>query len=193
MEKPIIFSTEIVQAILDNRKTMTRRVIKKDVSNRFDIDVDGSVVAYIDQATGDSYNLIDIAPYQVGDTLWVREAFCEIPYKYEHILIENGHITVPKIAYKVDSKIDYTGIWKPPIHMPKGLARIWLKITNVRIERLRDITFDDCISEGMLNYGIYVNIYAAFHDFWDKLNAKHGYGWDKNPWVWVIEFERVRR
>lgn len=91
--------------------------------------------------------------------------------------------------------------WKPSIYMPKAAARIWLEITNVRVERLQDITEKDAKAEGIKLSGSALRCALGngphFRDWftlvWDELNAKRGFGWDVNPWVWVIEFRRVER
>lgn len=199
--KPIIFSTEMVQAILDGRKTMTRRVVKFPEGTTGRLCRSGAR-DYLFYPSG-----IKNARYKVGDVLWVRETFCAIPYELEHIPIEGGHITTHKIAYKADSNVDYTGIWIPPIHMPKAVARIFLRVTaNSRFERLHDITEKDAIAEGMTRILRSQLGYAAeeseetfnhyqdrntFKILWDKLNKKRGYGWETNPWVEVIEFKRI--
>ena len=194
--KPILFSTEMVRAILDGRKTMTRRVIKdKDITNNFDIDVDGSVYAYIDQETGDSYPPTAIAKYQVGDILWVRETWSkdengEYVYRANYGTTEDD--SFPPSMFK----------WKPSIHMPREAARIFLRVTNVRVERLQEITPKDAWEEGCRigNFFPWEKHIPElqqqcrdilFKSLWDGLNAKRGYGWDINPWVWVYEFERA--
>jgi hypothetical protein len=203
--KPIIFSTPMVQAILDGRKTMTRRVIKdKDITNNFDIDIDGSVYAYIDQETGDSYTPTAIAKYQVGDILWVRETWSkdengEYVYRANYGTTEDD--SFPPSMFK----------WKPSIHMPREAARIFLKVTNVRVERLQDITPEQSKNEGVdLNSGTPfpkstardchgakegLSMYQSkFVILWDSTIKKQDldkYSWEANPWVWVYEFERV--
>jgi hypothetical protein len=186
----------MVQAILDDRKTQTRRVIKdKDIINRFDIDVDGKPIAYIDQETGDSYPPTAIAKYQVGDILWVRETWGkdengEYVYRTNYGTTEDD--SFPPSMFK----------WKPSIHMPREAARIFLKVTNVRVERLQEITPKDAWEEGCRigNFFPWEKHIPElqqqcrdilFKSLWDGLNAKRGYGWDINPWVWVYEFERV--
>ena len=201
--KPIIFSTPMVQAILADRKTQTRRVIKdKDITNNFDIDVDGSVYAYIDQATGDSFPPTAIARYQIGDILWVRETWGkdengEYVYRTNYGTTEDD--SFPPSIFK----------WRPSIHMPREAARIFLKVTNVRVERLQDISEEDARAEGIswLDEACYSNngwtptLYdpdsggsPVFRDgftaLWDSINAKRGYDWETNPWVWVYEFEK---
>lgn len=204
-EKPILFSTEMVRAILDGRKTQTSRVITLDLGLA-DADKNDKNYLMIPDKDGDYYPAIHFCRYQVGDILWVRETFCEVPYEYNHIPIKGGHITIPKFAYRADSKIDYTGIWKPSIHMPREAARIFLRVTDVRVERLQDIMAEDVIAEGIdlsckhNNYvcSAYPCVFKEtnackdkFAELWNSLNAKRGFGWDTNPWVWVIQFERV--
>ncbi len=125
----------------------------------------------------------------------------EVPYEYNHIPIKGGHITTPKYAYKADSKRDYTGIWKPSIHMPKEAARIWLEVTNVRVERVQEITAHECILEGISSEDVLYNTPVSgdfaqytinqFKNLWNSINAKRGYGWETNPWVWVVSFKRL--
>lgn len=187
--KPIIFSTPMVQAILDGRKTMTRRVIKdKDITNNFDIDVDGSVYAYIDQATGDSFPPTAIAKYQVGDILWVRETWSkdengEYVYRANYGTTEDD--SFPPSMFR----------WKPSIHMPREAARIFLKVTSVKVERLQEITEDEAIKEGAKAYGPNncsgTSARIAFAEIWDKTTTEHE--WRTNPWVWVIEFEKISK
>ena len=187
--KPIIFSTPMVQAILDGRKTQTRRLIKdKDITNNFDIDVDGSAYAYINPETGDSCPPTAIAKYQVGDILWVRETWSkdengEYVYRTNYGTTEDD--SFPPSVFK----------WKPSIHMPREAARIFLLVTNVRVERLQDITEDEAIKEGAKAYGPNncsgTSARIAFAEIWDKTTTEHE--WRTNPWVWVIEFEKISK
>ena len=203
--KPILFSTPMVKAILDGRKTQTRRVVKPNIVDRFVLDDRGNLLGSYVEGMPEAYPTIDDAPYKPGDILWVRETFCEVPYEHNHVPIKGGHITIPKYAYKADSERDYTGIWKPSIHMPREAARIFLRVTNVRVERVQEITENDAKNEGVKDpydyqepsyydqphvRGMEINK-SAFAGLWDSLNAKRGYGWEANPWVWVYEFERV--
>jgi hypothetical protein len=180
--KPILFSTEMVRAILSDRKTMTRRVIKdKDITNWFDIDVDGKPIAYIDQATGDSYPPTIRARYQIGDILWVRETWGK---KDGHYFYKAGHELL------IDSE-PLIKRWHPSIHMPREAARIFLKVTNVKVERLQDITEEDALKEGAKAYGPNncsgTSARIAFAELWDGVYNN----WRENPWVFVYEFERV--
>ena len=203
--KPILFSTPMVQAILSGRKTMTRRVVKPDIVNRFDIcPVDGPI-AYIDQATGDSYPPTAVAPYCVCDILWVRETW--------GIGIQIAGGIIYKADYTIKAPLADGEKWRPSIFMPRNAARIFLRVTDVRAERLQDISVQDAKDEGIrvhangckdgLAFGCYNGdncVYNKckrpieyFHELWDSINFKRGYGWDTNPWVWVISFERCEK
>jgi hypothetical protein len=181
--KPILFSTPMVQAILRGRKTMTRRVISdKDITNQFDIDVDGKVIAYIDQETGDSLKPTIRCPYTIGDIMWVRETWFEnspnglTRYFYRADADEDIVLQAKALGYK----------WRPSIFMPKEACRIFLRVIGVRAERLQELSWDDAIKEGVPRRTEYIVL-------WNHLNGKRGFGWDRNPWVWVIEFERCEK
>jgi len=203
--KPILFNTDMVRAILDGRKTVTRRKIDIDISNRFDVEIDGTVICYIDQATGDSYKPTDLCRYQPGDILYVRETWNRNP------LNEYGN-EPEKYIYKAtyDGHAGEVG-WHPSIHMPNEAARIWLKVTNVRVERLHDMPHDAAGKEGIhycecpdgftwktdtdMNC-CYTTPLGAFKTLWNSTINKEDfnrYGWKANPWVWVMEFERCEK
>ena len=216
--KPVLFNTEMVKAILEGRKTVTRRVIKRDISNQFDCEADGTAIAYIDQATGDSYKPWEVCRFKKGDYLYVRETWCKGA-------IDCGEETDGRDVLYVsqcEGEDDYilkahalhenVGIedvvWRPSIHMPKEAARIFLKVTDVRVERLQDMEEEDAIKEGIHPKmcpnctGIDCDLcseseYTVMDEFmylWNSTIKKADldkYGWEENPWVWVIEFERV--
>lgn len=192
--KPILFNTEMVQAILEGRKTVTRRKIDRDIINCCDVDTDGTLLDY-QNCDGDFINPVDLCKYKAGDILWVRETWCHHPVGDWY-------------GYKADG--DYRDVdlkWRPSIHMPKSAARIFLKVTDVRVERLQDITEEQAIKEGFTQYvctnckgfgccdcsgsGLEEPGMVGFFHTWDNLYEKRGYGWEANPWVWVIEFQRV--
>lgn len=214
--KPILFSTPMVQAILEGRKTMMRRVIKKIPNhmhcgkNIMDWDLSGvgelkeGVLEFSVQCdVDDFYTDYAVASYRPGDILWVRETWSrdesgEYVYRTNYGTTEDD--SFPPSMFK----------WHPSIHMPREAARIFLRVTNVRVERLQEITEEDATAEGIswLDEACYSNngwaptLYdpdsggsPVFRDgftaLWDSINAKRGYGWGTNPWVWVIEFERV--
>lgn len=201
--KPILFNTEMVRAILEGRKTVTRRVVKDmDIINGWDCEADGTPIAYIDQATGDSYPPTMPCPHHPGDILWVRETWAEMPYGF---------------VYRVDGEEpdgwDCDDRWRPSIHMPRGAARIFLRVTGVRVERLQDIT--DYRAEGIHPSEDCEECFAvcggcdplnsptgcdneidAFAGLWDRTVKPADlplYGWEANPWVFVIEFERISK
>jgi hypothetical protein len=202
--KPILFSTPMVQAILDGKKTQTRRVIIPQPDRFFEVDdTPGNFHLYdVEWGLGRIY-----PKYQVGDILWVRETWATvssgiIEYKATYIEPYTGSTEIDHIGKKIT--------WRPSIHMPREAARIFLRVTNVRVERLREITDTDCLSEGIKDHPIsdlwnevVARVYGdtcedtpikAFEKLWNSTIKKQDidkYGWDANPWVWVYEFERV--
>jgi len=199
LAKPILFNTLMVQAILQDRKTQTRRVIDKDISNSFDIDVDGKVIAYIDQSTGDWYDPENLAKYKVGDTLRVRETWAKVSDWTDvdpEVGLFDGYI------YKADwGSIEHPN-WKPSIFMPKEAARLFLEVLDVRVERLQDISEKDVFEEGcrigktikwddLIPDLRTMNKELMFIPLWDSINKKRGYGWETNPFIWVYEFKKV--
>lgn len=196
--KPILFnkqiSTEMVRAILDGRKSCTRRICKD--ANEYTVpDMD---FYNADRRTYAVHNFVDkehmeqlstaerTCPICTGDILYVRETWKKAPngYYYYEDWQRNDIADVTK--------------WKPSIHMPKEAARIWLKVTDVRVERLQDMDKMDAVKEGIdtrlcinLNHAL-----AKFKKLWNSTIKKSDldrYGWDANPYVWVIEFERCEK
>lgn len=213
--KPILFNTEMVRANLDGRKTCTRRLV------RFLPGENPQWTGYIRDGlmlyNGRNEPCIRNAPYQPGDILYVRETWCPLPVN------EAGHIRGHSVYYyKADGDLrpeGWRGKWKPSIHMPKEAARIWLKVTDVRVERLQEMKPVDVIKEGAypdcwdcLNtygesgsqccYGTEEQcsqcdeVMMEWEKLWNSTIKKSDidrYGWDANPWVWVIEFERCEK
>lgn len=198
MEHPIIFSGPMVQAILEGSKTQTRRVIKQQppkVFNGYNVypakcenPEYGRVASEIDMWTFK-------CPYgKPGDTLWVRETW----KYYEKAIGKGASFCIKKfLAYKADEENDnvqkssewFEGKWHPSIHMPRTAARIFLQVKDIRVERLQDISNEDIRAEGAAEFGCTTHR-LNFQLLWDSINAKRGYGWDINPWVYVIEFKR---
>ena len=185
-ERPILFSTPMVQAILAGHKTMTRRVIKPQPTL-----VSGDALGQPYIYFNGNPNPVK-CPYGVpGDRLWVKETYMLMfnPYKPDE---------QPHVHYKANYPTD-TVYWKPSMSMPRKYSRILLEITNVRVERVQQITHEDSIAEGCtLMFGVtsgggmgLASPCYAFKKLWDKINAKRGYGWDINPWVWMIEFRTI--
>jgi hypothetical protein len=207
-EKPIIFSTPSIPAIQNLKpgvwpaepidpgkpwKWQTRRIVKDDIVNGFDIDIDGKVIAYIDQATGDSYKPEEICPYPPGTRLWVRETWQKnywneamIPNKYAYKASPETWIYFSEEEKRLEKK------WRSPRFMPKAAARLWLEVKNVRVERIKEISNEDILAEGINDLGSYGANYDYFaNEIWDSINAKRGHPWENNPWVWVYEFMRT--
>lgn len=189
--KGILFNTKMVQAILDDRKSCTRRPIKPQptrpyycgIGHRWD--------------DGHGYEIKPIC--LVGDILYVRETFC-----YEKDFnpdgVRNIHFNYPKFYYKADIIPGLKDIakWSPSIHMPREVARIFLEVTDVGVERLQDITREGAIQEGVtiphsngINKG---KERTGFQSLWNSTIKKQNfdkYSWQANPYVWVYEFKRV--
>lgn len=202
--KPILFSTEMVRAILDGRKNCTRRLVKTRRKDACGFYVtrkkDGSFAGIYEYDENEIMfdNPLE-PPYQPGAILYVRETW---QYLYEldgneQIIEGTGkYYYAATDTIPFDTYVDVSGVthervpWHPSIHMPKEAARIWLKVTDVRVERLQDMTDDDAEAEGCFDY---TSTALGFPDVWDSTIKKSDldrYGWDVNPWVWVIEFER---
>lgn len=187
--KPILFNTDMVRAILGGRKTVTRRVIKGYAVEHLEIDTDGSIIGVYDQYGGSVRPVMDFAPYRPGDILYVRETW--------------ARSMAGTYLYKATDTPIILDRWRPSIHMPKEAARLFLRVTDVRVERLQDITSGQIDAEGCKEWA-----YSAktgellpsgpsfFQIKWDRTIKPSDlplYGWDANPWVWVIEFERVSK
>lgn len=211
MEKPILFNTEMVKAILEGRKTQTRRVIKDGWLQEIDFSKANKIMNtppfkknnkwyYKIQCAVDDTDCIELKPpYNIGDILWVRETWQKIDNSLSPELDVNEYAYVYKASEngKAWEENMEGWTWKPSIHMPRAAARIFLKVTDVRLERLRDISISDIEKEGTnlksLNTG--EEFGYAFQQLWASTLTKENYkkyGWNDNPWVWVIEFERVK-
>ena len=220
--KPILFNGDMVRAILDGRKACTRRPIKDaclqgmtetgelfgglneppyKLPNDFRT-IRGSKWVYPKwgyrvqtHVDADRVELL-FCPYEIGDILYVGETFGKDKHGHYHY----------RADYPIHDCEPYP-IWKPSIHMPREAARIFLKVTGVRVERLQEITESVAVSEGCEydwngddyrvfygnSYGVSVNTSRAkFLRVWERVYSKRGYGWEQNPWVWVIEFERAK-
>lgn len=199
--KPILFNTEMVQAILDNRKTVTRRVVKPQPSSKGKLTVSEiGLPRVVDDSRGEMWNLSNV-PYQVGDILYVRETGMiqsmknfgkkvKMLFKADNSLVE---FSVSDEEYERLSKWELIKRWLSPYWLTKETARIFLKVTDIRVERLKEMTLTDLIKEGMWIKGESIPA-NKFIDLWNSTINKqdlNSYGWEANPWVWVIEFERV--
>lgn len=192
--KPILFNTNMVRAILDGRKTVTRRAVKYTTHDIYKLAcANGLWYQTYDPNNPPKLLLewyvknISKPIYKPGDILYVRETWDNEP------VTPGGHFRPGGVwYYKADGDLRpeaWCGNWRPSIHMPKDAARIFLRVTNVRVERLQDITDDDISAEG-LEIGCY------FDELWNgtiKPADRDKYGWAANPWVWVIDFERISK
>jgi len=231
----------MVRAILDGRKTQTRRIVKPQPK--------AEIAWYPTPALWAEFYSVDVrllgetdnighywkCPYGVpGDRLWVRETWQALSFSYDHYseqvddwgeldlklaqreieLIKDRGYRMPHCGlvyraddywkYEEDNPVDRGFRWRPSIHMPRWASRLTLEVTGVRVERVQDVNEEDIQAEGLAphSYAGGVKLWSnpdnqfcsaqdAFSNLWDSLNAKRGYGWDKNPWTWVIEFRRL--
>lgn len=193
--KPILFNTEMVRAILDGRKTCTRRICKD--ANEYTVpdmefyNADKRTYAvhnFADKEHMEQLSTVErTCPICPGDLLYVRETWCK------------GYLMNAKerYYYKADDN-DLLCTWHPSTNMPKQAARIWLRVMDVRVERLQEITAESALTEGADKY-IHANgtlnedqTITSFIGIWNSTIKKSDidrYGWGANPWVWVIEFE----
>jgi hypothetical protein len=216
--KPILFNTEMVRAILDGRKTCTRRICKD--ANEYTVpdmefyNADKRTYAVHNFADKKHTEQLSIAertcPICPGDILYVRETWerfecwkCEgdergnCPKEPKKSVLDK---TCGCYMYRATNEISGDARWHPSIHMPKEAARIWLKVTDVKVERLQNIDGKGCVKEGIeeepLKHVGEDFVKWMFHDLWDSTINKSDidrYGWGANPWVWVIEFERCKK
>ena len=190
--RPILFNGEMVRAILDGRKTCTRRIVKtrrKDACGFYVTkSPDGSFTGVYEYDEDERmFENPLFPPYKPGDILYVRETWDWDP---------DNEVAKP-YYYKADGDLrpeGYKGMgWSPSIHMPKEAARIWLRVTNVRVERLQDITDNEAEAEGFTDYTSTALGFAYTWDHTIKKSDFDRYGWAANPWVWVIQFERCEK
>ena len=194
---PILFNTEMVRAILDGRKTVTRRICKD--ANEFTVpdmsffDAEKRTYAVHNYADAEHTDKLSVAertcPICPGDILYVRETWCKSPFTDNYIYRADGERELFSQSYDSEIMDDTVWTWKPSIHMPKEAARIFLKVKDVRVERLQDIDDDGVVAEGL-------KIGDPFDELWDSTIKKADidrYGWKTNPWVWVIEFEQCEK
>ena len=204
---PILFSTLMVQAIIEGRKSMTRRKIKLYKADEHPL-----------RQTSQWMQENNTCPYgKVGDVLWVRETWLYVMLDHAHDLLE-GVIDRTQFVYKASvhenfisyAKEKYGYKWKPSLFMPKDACRIFLEITDIRVERLNDITNEQAIKEGIRPTSYFGNTPLLFCDYssktpindscpakysfetlWQSINGKDS--WEENPWVWVISFKRIEK
>lgn len=232
--KPILFSTPMVQAILEGRKTMTRRIVKPQPSIKMGVGkwLKNELLQMIGGQEIVTDYMVKHNPYgQPGDVLWVREKF-----RKHHPVDEYGYIDFettildyaadnPEPLYLTDGdgfvRTNKDGSekfvpFKPSIHMPKDACRLFLQITNIRVERLQEISQNDCVNEGIQQllmssmqkaqsggkrfrnylkkpelFNEAVSSYESFQTLWQSINSPES--WEANPWVWVVEFKQIEK
>lgn len=199
-ERPILFSGPMVRAILDGEQTQTRRVVNPQPIIWSDGVPGGKRLLFM--AVGGIDRARWRCPYgQPGDRLWVRETWTPT------LLAD-----VPAIEYRADGLLRPVSFeqWKtveaktkeqatrlrPSIHMPRWASRLTLEITGIRVERVQEISEEDAKAEGVdwkmwEKGGEPLQARSPFRDLWDSINAKRGFGWDVNPWVWVVSFRKL--
>jgi hypothetical protein len=223
-ERPILFSAPMVRALLDGRKTQTRRVVKPQPTPEV---VDAGVISSGNPAANGVWSWLDSkelewastvgddfrCPYGVpGDVLWVREAWTPVPasaYRMSEGVQQTVNPSDPYMAAIYAAGWDRSiPKWKPSIHMPRWASRLTLKITDVRVERLNDISEADALAEGLVEYDptdedpaefawddergrgeVFNNAVSAYRDLWNHINDPGS--WAANPWVWAVSFEVV--
>ena len=192
-ERGMIFNGEMVRAILDGRKTQTRRPVKFPVHDKnLGCELAGNELAG-ELSAG---NYLNSAFGKPGDRIWVREAF----------RVHSRATDVATLVYKASERNSWTEQtrrvpvavcnkpatpekWTPSLHMPRWASRILLEITDVRVERLRSMSQDDARAEGVIAASGPMEAGLAFRELWDSIYGEES--WKANPWVWVIEFKRV--
>jgi hypothetical protein len=212
-EHPILFSGPMVRAIIEGRKTQTRRVVKPSLglqstwltveginrSPRLEMvytNPDRIYGAQMEHPLGGPLGFVRCPYGQPGDLLWVRETWGAWPSRM-------GGVQVDSLRFRADGEYQNehnAWRWRPSIHMPRWASRLTLRITDVRVQRVQDITYNECIYEGLTELLTDEQQTDAEHRafgkkcfarLWDSINAKRGYSWESNPWVWAISFERV--
>jgi len=202
-ERPIIMSYWSVRAILDGRKTQTRRVckpqpecyVKQDSAGNYG-DMHGGGVIWLKP------------PCKTGDRLWVKETWFK--YTPDDPCVYAADVgcsaKYPTPWYECPEHVEKTYVciwcemnnglirWKPSMFMPRKLSRLTLEVVSVRLEELQDVSIADCIAEGITEeYSMRSEIRNWYREHWDKLNAKRGFPWESNPYVWVIDFRQIER
>lgn len=216
-DRPMIFSGPMVRALLDGRKTQTRRVLKPQPPNHVQIYRVGSVWDWRDGTRGGYVKV----PFAIGDRIWVRETWAEdaepVCCGRPHPIVgpgRNGEMEYvgeeccgspepsPIITYRAEVAPEYKPYsergWRSPIYMPRWASRITLVVTDVRVQRLHEISEEDAISEGVGPTLVSPDGGSAPHvetyiELWNSLNAKRGYPWESNPWVCALTFDVIRQ
>lgn len=206
--KSILFKTAMIRAILDGRKTVTRRPMKPQPIMAAEGMWQWKDCQWMDGGLGfPTSGIEDYAPYLPGQEIYVRETWYYETFYEECFGSEGEKLPSGRYAHRYVYKADnpkypvIPGVWHPSIRMPREAARIFLRVTGVRVERLNEIDGQGLIDEGLfsldeLRHGLMRDKFAAFEKLWDstiKPADRALYGWDANPWVWAIAFERCEK
>lgn len=191
--KPILFNTEMVRAILEGRKTQTRRLVKGlPLAEPWFTVEDGR--PHMCDENGDWYPAERFSTVQTGDILWVRETWVKDVGRYMY----RANYSDTEKFYMNGREIKMT--WRPSIHMPKEAARLFLQVTSVHMQRLQEITSGEAVAEGiksnLISPSEAADALIAFEELWNstiKPADLPRYGWDANPWVWVVGFVRITK
>lgn len=218
--KPILFNTEMVKAILDGRKTITRRIIKPQPISKIAYAIGGYKCGTWGYPSKDAWKYWCDEEFRIpegiaeaeiertwnppahgGDILYVRENWAMAPDLFGEFEQPIYMADIPSVDLE-EAKAKHFR-WKPSIHMPKEIARLFLRVKSVRVERLQDITEEQAIAEGCYHGPLFeggteedIKALWGFIDVWDSTIKRadlETYGWEANPWVWVIEFERCEK
>lgn len=208
VDRPILFSSAMVRALLANRKTQTRRVIKPTSEmdgftmypqylngERIGSSSDPSFWDLSEFAVDPAKGLYgSAAPYCPRDRLYVRETFARLP-RTAYALPKTVDPADPDMAAYYRADFDRSGKppWKPGIHMPRWASRLTLTVTDVRVQRLQEISHDDAVAEGVGIFPHSMSAQKRYRELWDSLNADRGFGWEANPWIVAVTFTVERR
>lgn len=210
-ERPILFSAPMVKSILEGRKTQTRRVLKvqppemkSKVVPLYQVEPEPKVteVSFHEILKNDIPHCASFfkckSPYgKIGDRLWVRETFMDLSGTGVEHRNSNGKLQnyayatdCPRGSYSDETRKEFGLKWKPSIHMPRLASRILLEITNIRVERLNDISESDCLKEGVGSAFLRDCKKPKFMQLWEEIYGADS--WTVNPWVWVVEFKVIQ-
>lgn len=221
-DRPIIFSAPMVRALMEGRKTQTRRIIKPDWNAGANKDFSGWWASRITTRRWQIIGGMDVGaivetPYTIGDRLWVREAFnqfwfsqdgddawpsCSLvgPAGVREIAEDGCRVSPPQLVYRESDRARkwFSGQpWRPSIYMPRWASRLTLIVTDIRVQRLQEISGEDCAAEGVCEFALMpptdadaAEARGMFRDLWNSLYGHDP--WDANPWVAAITFRTIR-
>ena len=182
---PVLFNTVMTRAILDGRKTETRRALKPQPLSGAGGMWQWKDCQWMDGGLGfPKSGIKDYAPYQPGDILWVRETWAY-----------NRDMWLYKADYPASEDFSWAK-WHPSIHMPREAARIFLQVKKIEVQRLQEMVLADVLLEGIKEADDYYETWDRWHSTWNSTITQRDrdkYGWEVNPWVWVIRFERCEK